>query len=420
MVDTKSDSQYDAIVIGGGPGGSTASTLLAQKGYNVLLLEKEKFPRFHIGESLTYINIEILEELNVLQKMESANWIKRFGISFVDTLGFFKTFYFAEVNNKYVEDCFAYHVDRAKWDKMLLDNCREHNVIVKEQHEVIDLLYEGEKVGGVKYHTDQGQIKNAKAKIVIDASGRNTFLANKFGIKVPNHRCKRLAVFTRFNGAKLPDDIDAGNLMIFKLNHKDWAWLTPLPEDVQSVGVMINGDNLRADSSSLKAFFLEAINQNSDLVEKLKNAKMIEKIRIDDDYPYSIKYKVGTGYVLIGDAAGCVDPIFSSGIAFAMYSAKYVAEDFDFAMKANNDSPASFGRYIEKMNNAFDACNKLIRLWHTLSYRNFFYTVCQPEHRSHFAGLFAGHVFESRSDFIIERMERFLNIPGVPHERRML
>lgn len=407
---TKTDSEYDVIVIGGGPAGSTVSTLLAQKGYKVLVVEKERFPRFHIGESLTYVSLKILEELKVLDKMERANWTKKFGLSFVDTMGLFKPFYFAEVNNKYIEDCFAYQVDRARWDKMLLDNCREHNVIVKEQHKVIDLLFNEQKVVGVQYQTYQGKIENACAQIVIDASGRNTFLANRFKMKIRHGEFNNQVIFTRVRGAKLPDDIDSGNLMIFKLNCRDWAWLTPLREDVQSVGVMIGGIGNGSQSFSPRTLFLESIKQNQDLADKLRHATIVDKIRMEDHYTYSTRQKVGPGYVLIGDAAGYIDPLFSSGISFAMNSAKYVADDLDYALRENNLSSASFSRYEEKMSNGFDAFHRLIQLWYKLSYRNFFYTFCQPENRPHFARLLAGYVFENRLTFIIEQMEQCLRI----------
>lgn len=306
----------DIIVIGGGPGGSTAATMLARKGWRVLLLEREHFPRPHVGESLLPATLPVLEELGVLPQVQAAGYLPKYGATMV--WGHTQTpwsWYFRETNPQYPH---AYQVWRPHFDQLLLENSRHHGVEVREGYRVVDVLFEAQRAIGVQYVTDDGTVGTAAAPFIVDASGQGAVLGRKLGLRRWDAFFQNLAVYGYFLGAQRLPPPDETNIFIESYPH-GWFWHIPLHTGHTSVGAVVDSHTAQqALRHGGPAQFLHTHMQGAPYTQHLlQNAELVSGPFIVKDWSYVSDQVVGAGYVLVGDAACFVDPLFSSGIHLA-------------------------------------------------------------------------------------------------------
>ncbi|MCZ6874293.1 MAG: FAD-dependent oxidoreductase [bacterium] len=308
----------DVIVIGGGPGGSTTATMLARKGWHVTLFERERFPRQHVGESLLPATLPILEELGVLPTVQAAGFLPKSGATMV--WGRDKTpwsWYFHETNTKYPH---AYQVWRPQFDQLLLENSRQHGVDVCEERQVVDVLFESGRAVGVRYTAPNGSY-TARARFVVDASGQGGLLGRKLGLRRWDAFFRNLSVYAYFTGAQRLSAPDDTNIFIESYPH-GWFWQIPLHTGWTSVGVVVDAargqEQLQQDGP--QAFLHHQIAQASQTRHMLQHAQLACGPFVVKDWSYMSDEVVGDGYVLVGDAACFVDPLFSSGVHLACMS----------------------------------------------------------------------------------------------------
>ena len=313
----------DVLVIGGGPAGSTAAALLAQKGWHVVLLEKDRHPRFHIGESLLPNNLPLFERLGVKQDIEQIGVVKH-GAHFVSGYhGKSETFYFNEaVNNAYP---YAFQVRRSEFDHILLKNCAAKGAQVHEQTRVNHIEFRSGQNPLVTAVAHTDATRCWEARFVIDASGRDTFLANFFGIKRLNPKHNSAALYGHFAGAERLPGSDAGNISVFWFDH-GWFWMIPLKDGAMSVGAVCWPYYLKSRKTDVQSFFMDTIALCPGVVQRMKDAKLISPVTATGNYSYKAKYMAGEGFLMVGDAFAFVDPVFSSGVMLAMNSAFLGAE----------------------------------------------------------------------------------------------
>jgi flavin-dependent dehydrogenase len=311
-------------VVGGGPAGSTAATAISRMGYRVLLLEREHFPREHVGESLLPASLPIFEDLGVRDEIEAAGFLKKTGAVMVwgrDRQPW--SWHFAETNPRYP---YAFQVWRPQFDQILLTNSARHGVDVRQGCRVLDVLRDGERATGVRYMDDHGRESVVRAAMIVDASGQTGLIGRALELRRADPFFRNLAVYGYFSGATPLAAPDAGNIFIESYEH-GWCWGIPLHTNRLSVGIVVDsryGAELR-QGDGVAAFYKAQIAQAQHMAERLRDAELVEGPIVVRDWSYLSNDVAGDGWVLAGDAACFVDPLFSSGVHLALTSGMLAA-----------------------------------------------------------------------------------------------
>jgi flavin-dependent dehydrogenase len=336
----------DVFVIGGGPAGTTIATLLAERGFDVVLAEKDTHPRFHIGESLLPMNLELFERLDVLEQVTQIG-MRKPGVEFISpTHERPVTLNFCDAWDKTYPH--AYQVLRSEFDKILFDRCVAGGTRAMQACRVCHVTFPTE--GGVSVTTSSrtGE-RHWKARYLVDASGRETFLGNRLTIKRRSRKHASAALYCHFEGARrLPGEAQ-GNISIFWFQH-GWFWFIPLQNDVTSVGVVCSPQYLRTRDSDPRSFLLQTIALCPALQERLKNARLVGDVSATGNYSYDSSQMMGDRYLMIGDAYAFVDPVFSSGVYLAMRSAFLGADVVDACLR----NPATVTQVKRRYRKAVD------------------------------------------------------------------
>jgi flavin-dependent dehydrogenase len=346
---SSSESASDAVVIGGGPAGTTAAILLKEKGWRVILLEQDRHPRFHIGESLLPMNLPILERLGVLDQVRMIG-VPKYGAEFCpgDHARDPETIYFAEAFDK--GHPFAYQVRRSEFDQLLYRNAVTKGVEAHEGVRVKDVSF-GAGAGRTHLvHTvdDGGAARDWAARFVIDASGRGTFLSRKFNLKQKNPRHQSAAIFGHFDNVERRPGRDGGNISIYWFEH-GWFWMIPLRDGVMSVGAVCWPEYLKTRSCSPEEFLWRTIRLCPQVSARMRNAALVDKARATGNYSYTSKRMYGDGYILVGDAFAFIDPVFSTGVLLAMSGAALGADAVDAYLREPASAPPLFRRFERTM-----------------------------------------------------------------------
>jgi flavin-dependent dehydrogenase len=356
------DCTADVVVIGGGPGGSTTATMLARKGWQVLLLERERFPRDHIGESLLPASIPVLEELGVLPAVQEAGFLRKWGATMV--WGTDKTpwsWYFRETNQQYPH---SYQVWRPQFDQLLLDNSRAHGVEVREGHQVVDVLFEDGRACGVRYTAD-GATGMARARFVVDASGQGALLGHKLQLRRWDTFFQNLAVYGYFAGAQRLPAPDDTNIFIESYAH-GWFWHIPLHTGWTSTGAVVDS---RTGQEGIRRtgplhFLMEQVAQAPRTAHMLCEAKLAYGPFVIRDWSYISDEVVGDGYILVGDAACFVDPLFSSGVHLALMAGVLAAAYVTTVLKDPRMQEAAGRVYKEMYYKEYDHFRAMAQLFY--------------------------------------------------------
>ncbi|KQZ80291.1 hydroxylase [Rhodanobacter sp. Root561] len=319
------------VVIGGGPGGSTAATLLARKGYKVIALEKAHHPRFHIGESLLPMNLPVFERLGVLDKVRAMGVFKPGADFEADNERGYNTYAFARAIGQ--SPPHAYQVWRQDFDKMLYDHARESGADAREGHEVVQVEQRGARESWLDVKTDQGGSYAIQARYVVDASGRDALLSSKKKLRRKNDQHQSAAIFGHFRGAETRAGEDAGNISIYSFGY-GWMWMIPLPDGVMSAGAVCRPEYLKQRKGRSVDFLLDTLKLSPALWARLQHAELVDnEVRVTGNYSYDSTCMGGPGWILVGDAFAFLDPVFSSGVYLAMSGAEQAAEVVDQALR---------------------------------------------------------------------------------------
>jgi flavin-dependent dehydrogenase len=351
----------DVVVIGGGPAGSTVSTLLAQNGRKVELYERDHFPRFHIGESMIPDTYFVLQRTGLLEKMKGSHFTQKRSVQFINQHGkMSEPFYFWD--NKPHESSQTWQVRRSEFDKLSLDFSRENGVKVTEGARVLEVLFENDQAVGMRVKPEDGPEKEVRAKVVIDASGQSTLLIDRFGLREWDPKLKKAALWTYWKGARHDTGRDPGSTLVIQTQGKTgWFWYIPLHDDVTSVGVVADHDYLfKRGTKDPETVYFEEVAKAPGLQPLIKDATRCDIFRIQKEYTYRAKKVGGNGWVVIGDAFGFLDPLYSSGLLLAMTSASLAADAILDAFKKNDFSEKQLRTWEPTIVRGIDRIRRLV------------------------------------------------------------
>jgi FADH2 O2-dependent halogenase len=384
----------DVIIMGAGPAGSTLGCYLSMAGIDHTILEKAIHPRAHVGESMLMTPIRIWEEIGFLRTMEAEGFPRKFGASWhpshkveeVDIA--FREFPQPGINQDY-----TYHVDRSKYDLLLMKHAERLGSEICTGVAVKEVLFDDGRATGVRALLGDREI-TLDAKVVVDATGRDTLLGRQLKLK------KNDPVFDQYAVHAWYADVDRGKgdtrdyIHIYFLPVKrGWAWQIPITDQITSMGVVAEREVFRDAKLDVEAYFDKYVSSNPNLADAMRPARRINEFKREGDYSYSMSSFCGNGFVMLGDAARFVDPIFSSGVSVAMYSAKFASERIRRAFETGDFSVAAFQPYENKIKNGVSIWYDFIRLYYKLL-PLFTKFIKDQEHRIGLLQLLQGDVYE--------------------------
>ena len=351
----------DVAIIGGGPAGSTAAALLARAGRRVIVFEREKFPRFHIGESLLPFSMKAFSRLGLHEKFLRAGFMKKFGGEIFGACSERGTkFYFKDGFRSQTDH--SYQVTRADFDKVLLDHAAECGADVHEQTAVERVEVANEHVDlSVKWDSSS---QNVRARYLIDASGRNSVLGTQFGIKKSYDHLQKLSIFAHYDDVWREEGRD-GTLTLLIRGIDRWFWIIPLTAERTSVGVVLDGEVFRSSKLSPEDFLKQALTEQPIISKRMTNARRVSKVYVATDFSYRSSKLHGDRWLLAGDAAGFIDPIFSSGVFLAVFSGEQCADTLNEALDHPGKARRIFRRYERAVNRAMDIYLRFVNAWYT-------------------------------------------------------
>lgn len=353
---------YDVAIIGGGPAGSTAATLLARAERSVIVLEKDKFPRFHIGESLLPFSMAAFTRLGIQEKLRAAGFIEKFGGVMADAGGekeakfYFKDGFGAKTDR-------SWQVTRSEFDKLLLDHARESGAEVSQETSVEAATFDSNGVQ-LKVTSQDGARREIEAKYLVDASGRNSFLGNKFNLKKTYQHLQKISLFAHFDGVEREPGID-GTLTRMVRALTSWFWIIPLDHDRTSIGIVLDAAEFRAAKLSPEDFFDRALSEQPVITERIGQGRRVSPVHVAADFSYRMKKLYGDRWLLAGDAAGFIDPVFSSGVFLAVLAGESAADTVLEVLKQPRRRRRLFARYERLVNRAMDVYLRFVDAWYS-------------------------------------------------------
>ena len=394
---TNGNDSFDVVVIGAGPGGTTAATFLQRSGHRCVVIERAAFPRYMIGESLIPHSHGTLTRLGLIPKLRASAFPKKLSVRFVSPGGRDSDpFYFSET----IEDDGAqtWQVDRDQFDLMCRDHAIENGVEVREG--IVERVdFDGERAAGVRVRSAHGTYELA-ARVVVDASGRATVIGNQLDLKESIPSLRKSAIWSYYGGGARGAELDAGETTILLLPEKSWAWYIPLSSDVVSVGIVGATENVFHGDESDEQAFLRNVAASPGLGERLSVAARVGPIRGGRGHlAYRNRQTVGDGWVMLGDARAFLDPIYSSGVFLALESAEQAALSIHAALEANDVSTARLGAFEPRLNAGVGVISQLIHAFYDPDFSFGDFLRRHPDQRRALIDCLVGDVFKDMSSF---------------------
>ncbi|MFN0129436.1 MAG: NAD(P)/FAD-dependent oxidoreductase [Verrucomicrobiales bacterium] len=354
--------ESDILIIGAGPAGTSAATLLADYGHRVIVLEREKFPRYHIGESLIPFCYGPLERLGMIPRLRASAFVKKYSVCFVQPDGrASQPFYFF---NRYDRESIAqsWQVLRSEFDQMMVGRAREAGADVREEVHVRDFLrdHHGRVIGVTATDRDGGR-QEFRARLTIDATGKEALASSLLGWRHKDPYLNKIAIWTYYEGSTRGTGIDEGQTTVAFVPHKGWFWHIPLHNDRVSVGVVAEGKYLTRDGvKDPRAIFEREIGENAWIKERLSTGRCMGQYWVTSEYSRHSRHCAAPGLLLVGDAFAFLDPVFSSGVMLALKSGVHAADAVHEALVDNDLSPARFADYGAQIRQGVENMRKLV------------------------------------------------------------
>ena len=353
---------YDVAIIGGGPAGSTAATLLARAGRRVVVFEREKFPRFHIGESLLPVSMKTFTRLGVHEKFLAAGFMEKFGgeMASPDSEEGVK-FYFKDGYRSQTDR--SYQVPRAEFDKVLLNHAAENGAEVREETLVRRVEFFRDRAE-LQIQTKHRPNDKMSARYVIDASGRHSVLGNHFKLKQAYEHLQKISIFAHYEGV-VGDEGRDGTLTRQLRAADRWFWYVPLSQERSSIGVVLDTALFKQTKKTPEEFLDESLAEQPFLAQRMAGARRVTRAYVNADFSYRQSRLTGERWMLAGDAAGFIDPVFSSGVFLALLAGEQCADILDVVLDHPRKAPRLFARYERLLRRVMKGYLRFVDAWYT-------------------------------------------------------
>lgn len=409
----KENNSYDVIVMGGGPAGSSVASILAREGRRVILFEKEQFPRHHIGESLMTDTYWTFQRMGLLDKLRQSPFVRKYSVQFANPAGKeSRPFYFFEANHH--ESAVTWQVTRAVFDQMLIEHAAEQGAVVHQKTQVRRVIFDGDRATGVEALMPDGTLRQFEARVIVDATGQTALLSNKFRWRMRDPKLKKAVLYSYFKGAHREPDLNGGATLVLRTQpgSNGWFWYIPLENDITSVGIVADPEYLvKGRGQDLAKIFHEEVEKCEPCRRRVEGAERVDRIYSILDYSYRSKQNAGDGFILIGDAYGFLDPIYSSGVLLALKMAELAADAIHDAFRHNDFSAARLGQFQAKLDGGIESMRKLVYAFYNEGFSFSQFLKKYPEHRVNIINLLIGNVFKEGVDEIYGPMSEFAVIP---------
>ncbi len=399
---------YDCIVIGAGPGGCAAAALVAEQGHSTLLVERDKMPRFHVGESLMPETYWLFERLGILHELEKVGFTRKNGVQFVSSGGKESMpFIFSEHHEG--PSSLSFHVKRSEFDQILYETAFNRGATCSDQTRVLDIDIRKKSPHRVTLQTAEGKEQDVVAKVIVDASGQSSMLANRMELKEYYSDLRKAAIWGYFDNAIRAGGGNPEVTCILHTESKDaWFWYIPLGDGTVSVGLVGDNDFLLKRGGSPQKTFEAEIKNCPGVQRRLLDATLNGRFHVAKEFSYTTKEQAGDGWVLVGDAGGFVDPIYSSGVFLALKSGVMAGEAIAEGLHTGDVSKKQIGRWTREYEGGVQWIRKLVRAFYCKEFSFGAFMKQYPEHGKNLTDLLVGRVFEGKPGKIFDDLDPWI------------
>ena len=401
---------YDVVVIGGGPAGAALATFCQRAGHSCLVLERSLFPRYHIGESVIPQTYGTLERLGLLEALQASSYPKKYSVRFIPESGQdVEPFYFSETIEGPGSQ--TWQVERSTFDQLCLDNAAASGVEVRMRAGVRQVLFEEDRAVGVRIQNPGKDPQDIGARVVVDASGRSTVIGNQLGLKRPVPGLKKMSIWSYYKGGKRLQGIDEGETTAIIIPQRGWFWYIPLPADQVSVGVVASPEYLLREAGNFQEIFDREIELCAPVAERLRQAERVDSVRGIPELAYCNRQTAGTGWMMIGDAAAFLDPIYSSGLFLALASAEMAAQSVSDALSSDDLSADRLGAHAAMLMEGIEVIRRLIFAFYDPSFSFGGFVKRFPDQRSALIDCLVGDVVDKDMSTFLAALEQMTPVP---------
>lgn len=389
------NERWDCVTIGAGPAGSTTAALVAEAGFSTLLLERERFPRFHVGESLMPETYWTLRRLGVLNQMRERPFPPKVGVQFVSSSAKESAPFYFDLHDP--RECSTtWHVERAEFDNMLFRNAAKKGAVCQDQSRLVDVNLDAPGDIDITYLSPDGKQQTARTRVVVDATGQQAVIANKLGLLEIDRELKKASIWTYYQGAERSENPDRNTTIILHTDDKScWFWYIPLGNDIVSVGLVGDHQQLLKGRGKPEQIFSEELARCPGVRRRIQSARRVDDFHVAKEFSYSTKQHAGDGWVLVGDAFGFIDPVYSSGVFLALKSGELAADAIIEGLKSDDLSARQLGAWASEYKAGIVWIRKLVDAFYTNEFSFGQFMKLHPEHAGNLTNLLIGRVFEN-------------------------